>query len=58
MATQSKPGGSDFVNNLGRIYGIYTGGFFGFVILLAILEQMGVPQKFIGYGFVFLTIAV
>ena len=30
-----------FVSNLGRIYSIYTGTFLGFVILLAILEQMG-----------------
>ena len=48
----------DFISNLGRIYTYYTGGFFGFVILLAILEQLGVPNRWIGYGFVFLTIAV
>jgi cation/acetate symporter len=51
-----RPG--DFISNLGRIYTYYTGGFFGFVILLAILEQLGLPNKWIGYGFVFLTIAV
>ncbi|EKE77321.1 sodium:solute symporter family protein [Oceanibaculum indicum] len=48
----------DFISNLGRIYGVYTGGFLGFVILLAILEQLGVPNKIIGYLFVFFTIAV
>jgi cation/acetate symporter len=48
----------DFVSNLGKIYGFYTGGFFGFVILLAILEQLGVPNYIIGYLFVFLTLAV
>jgi cation/acetate symporter len=48
----------DFVSNLGRIYGIYTGGFVGFVILLAILEQLGLPDRVIGYLFVALTIAV
>ena len=48
----------DFINNLGRVYGIYTGGFIGFVIILAILEQLGVPNRIIGYLFVFLTIAV
>ncbi len=58
MATQSKAGGGDFIANLCKIYGIYTGGFFGFVIVLAIAEQMGVPNRWIGYGFVFLTIAV
>jgi cation/acetate symporter len=51
-----RPG--DFISNLGRIYTYYTGGFFGFVIVLAILEQLGVPNKWIGYGFVFLTIGV
>ena len=47
-----------FVSNLGRIYGIYTGTFLGFVILLAILEQMGMPDQWIGYAFVLLTIGV
>ena len=42
----------------GRVYGIYTGGFLGFVILLAVLEQMGVPNKILGYLFVFFTLAV
>jgi cation/acetate symporter len=57
MSTQAKTG-NNFVDNLGRIYGIYTLGFFGFVGLLAIAEQMGVPNVWIGYGFVFLTILV
>lgn len=47
-----------FVNNLGKIYGTYTGGFIAFTILLAIAEQMGVPNRIIGYAFVFLTIGV
>ena len=54
MATQSKR----FVDNLGKIYGGYAGGFIGFVIILAIMEQMGVSSKVIGYCFVFLTIGV
>jgi len=48
----------DFISNLGRVYGIYTGGFLAFVVLLAILEQVGVPNQIIGYLFVFFTIAV
>jgi len=48
----------DFVNNLGRVYGIYTGGFIAFVIMLAILEQLGVPNQIIGYLFVFMTIGI
>ncbi len=54
MATTSKR----FVDNLGKIYGGYAGGFIGFVIILAIMEQMGVSNKIIGYCFVFLTIGV
>jgi cation/acetate symporter len=48
----------DFTQNLGRVYGIYTGGFLAFVILLAVLEQIGLPDRVIGYLFVFFTIAV
>jgi cation/acetate symporter len=60
MATtnQSAVGGKSFLDNLGKIYALYTGGFFAFVILLAVLEQLGMPNKMIGYGFVFLTLAV
>ncbi|MBM3568753.1 MAG: cation acetate symporter [Alphaproteobacteria bacterium] len=47
-----------FVANLGRIYAWYTGGFIGFTIFLGILEAVGVPNKVIGYLFVFLTLAV
>lgn len=47
-----------FLDNLGKVYTIYTGGFIGFVIFLAILEQLGVPNKIIGYLFVFMTIGI
>jgi cation/acetate symporter len=57
MATAAK-GSSDFLANLGKVYGYYTGGFLAFVILLAILEQLGVPNKILGYLFVFFTLAV
>ncbi len=43
MATQAAPK-SDFIKNLGRMYGTYTGGFLAFIVLLAILEQVGVPK--------------
>ncbi|MGQ0684466.1 sodium:solute symporter family protein [Bradyrhizobium sp.] len=57
MATAAK-GSSDFLNNLGKVYGYYTGGFLAFIILLAVLEQVGVPNKILGYLFVFFTLAV
>jgi cation/acetate symporter len=44
--------------NLGKVYLFYTVGFAAFVALLAVLEQAGVPDRFIGYGFIFFTIAI
>ncbi len=47
-----------FIDNLGRIYGMYTGVFIAFVIALGIAEALGMTQKTIGYLFMFVTIAV
>ena len=58
MATQGAASTSDFIKNLGKMYGTYTGGFIGFILLLAVLEQVGVPNKILGYLFVFFTLAV
>jgi len=58
MSNSSSGGGGDFTSNLGRIYALYTGGFFGFIILVGILEQLGVQQKYLGYMFMGLTILV
>jgi cation/acetate symporter len=57
MSTQSDAT-SSFIKNLGRIYAAYTGTFLGFVILLAVLEQMGVPNRILGYLFVLFTLGV
>ncbi|MDW7972293.1 MAG: cation acetate symporter, partial [Thermodesulfovibrio sp.] len=43
---------------LRQIYGIYTGAFILFVISLWIGETLGLPQKYIGYAFLFGTIGV
>jgi cation/acetate symporter len=48
----------NFLDNIGRVYGIYTGGFIAFIILMAILEQMGVGADTIGILFVAFTIAI
>ncbi len=56
MAQPAKSGA--FLDNLGKIYGLYTGGFFVFVVLIGILEKMGVPNVYLGYMFVFLTLAI
>ena len=47
-----------FFNQLKRYYGFYTGGFILFVIILAILEQMGVTPKVLGYIFLAATIGL
>jgi cation/acetate symporter len=52
------PGKGDFLSNIGRIYAIYTGGFIAFVIFMAILNWLGVPNVIIGYMFVGFTIAI
>ena len=56
MATEAKKG--DFTSNLGRVYGVYTGGFLAFVLFIAILERFGVPNHILGYLFVAFTIGV
>ena len=47
---------SDFKKGLNKVYGWYTGGFIGFVIVLAALEQMGLPKAYIGYAFLIATV--
>ena len=54
MATVSS--NQAFFNSLKRYYTFYTGGFIVFVILVAILEQMGVPIKILGYIFLAATV--
>ena len=47
-----------FVANLGKVYGLYTLGFLGFVILMGILEAAGVENTIIGWMFVAFTVAI
>jgi cation/acetate symporter len=46
----------DFKKGLNKVYTWYTGGFIAFVILLAVLEQMGLPKAYIGYAFLAATV--
>jgi cation/acetate symporter len=55
MATQAHDA---FLKQLNKIYLGYVGGFAVFVGILAVLEQVGVPDRVIGYLFVALTIGV
>ena len=47
-----------FIDNLPRVYGIYTGGFIGFIVIMAIAEQMGMSAKAIGIAFVAFTVFI
>jgi cation/acetate symporter len=46
----------DFKKGLNKVYTWYTGGFIAFVIVLAVLEQMGLPKAYIGYAFLAATV--
>ncbi|MDP1648211.1 MAG: sodium:solute symporter family protein [Rubrivivax sp.] len=50
--------GKSFIDNLPKIYGIYTGGFLAFFALMAVLEQMGVGADVIGILFLAFTIVI
>lgn len=47
-----------FKQQLNKVYKWYTGGFFVFVIALAILEQIGLSREWIGFIFLIATIAL
>jgi cation/acetate symporter len=47
-----------FIDNLPKVYGIYTGGFLVFIILMAIGEQAGMSAKAIGICFVAFTVSI
>ena len=47
-----------FIDNLPKIYGLYTGGFVVFIGLMALLEQMGMSADTIGILFVGFTVLI
>ena len=47
-----------FIDNLPKIYGIYTGGFLVFIILMSIAEQAGMSKELIGIFFVSFTVLI
>jgi cation/acetate symporter len=49
---------AQFKKSLNKVYTWYTGGFFIFVVLLAIAEQMGLSRAWIGYIFLGATVAL
>jgi len=50
--------GSSFIENLPKIYGIYTGGFLLFFALMALFEKWGMGADTIGILFVSFTIVI
>ncbi|MEZ5910250.1 MAG: sodium:solute symporter family protein [Hyphomicrobiaceae bacterium] len=57
MATTTQPR-KRFVDDLPRVYGLYTGGFIAFILLMAVFEKFGVSAKTIGLLFVGFTIFI
>ncbi|HEY6513930.1 MAG TPA: sodium:solute symporter family protein [Burkholderiaceae bacterium] len=47
-----------FKSQLNKVYGWYTGGFIAFVVILAVLEQMGLPRNWIGFIFLLATVGL
>ena len=59
MAEAQQRDRSGFLNNLGKVYAMYTLGFLAFFALMAILEQFaGVGARAIGVMFLLFTIAI
>ncbi|MDE2791922.1 MAG: cation acetate symporter [Paracoccaceae bacterium] len=48
----------NFIENLPKIYGLYTGGFVVFILIMALFEQMGMSADTIGILFVAFTIVI
>src|SRR4029453_4332783 len=56
--SQTALGHRAFNAQLKKYYSIYTGGFIAFVLALAVAEQLGMSRQWIGYWFLFSTIAL
>jgi cation/acetate symporter len=48
----------NFIDNLPKVYGLYTGGFIVFIAIMAVLEQLGMSAEMIGILFVAFTIVI
>ncbi len=58
MAATTVGANRAFFNQLRKYYTWYTGGFLVFLFVLAIAEQLGLSRQYIGYAFLFATIAL
>ena len=57
-AAIDKASTATFKSQLNKVYGWYTGGFLAFIVVLAILEQMGLPKSWIGFIFLLATVGL
>ncbi len=58
MTTQDTTKKSSFVDNLGKVYALYTVGFLVFFGLMAVLEQLGAGARLIGVLFLAFTLVI
>ena len=58
MSLQDTLKGKSFIENLSKVYGLYTLGFVAFFFLMALLEWAGLGARAIGIGFLLFTIAI
>jgi cation/acetate symporter len=58
MASDTTSGRPKFLDNLGKVYFLYTLGFLAFFVLMAILETLGASAQVIGIGFLLFTIGI
>jgi cation/acetate symporter len=54
----NRAAGALFKKNLNKVYTWYTGGFLGFLLVLAVLEQMGLSRQWIGMAFLLATVGL
>ncbi|MDP1702641.1 MAG: sodium:solute symporter family protein [Aestuariivirga sp.] len=58
MSTESVSKRPAFLDNLGKVYLLYTLGFLGFFALMAVFESLGGSAQAIGIGFLLFTISI
>ncbi|WKB53646.1 sodium:solute symporter family protein [Eleftheria terrae] len=58
QASRNVQSNAYFRKQLNKVYGWYTGGFIAFIVVLALLEQLGLPRSWIGFIFLLATVAL
>ncbi|MEX0921948.1 MAG: sodium:solute symporter family protein [Rhodovibrionaceae bacterium] len=58
MSSQGTDRGKGFLDNLGKIYALYTLGFLAFFALMAVFEYLGAGARLIGILFLLFTIVI